>query len=181
MCATIKTKNGYIHYWFDASFDENLSKNISKSQKERECVTEKLQQLNPNASIEHEQSGAPILKNADYPCVSISHYKGWFGLFFSTSPCGVDIQPYKTNMLKGKHYFINDKEEELMLSTVNLHLIWAAKEAFFKKLKGEITDLKNEVSIIEIDDKNKVLTLIYNEKKEKLNFKIESKFIIVWT
>ncbi len=47
--------------------------------------------------------------------------------------------------------YVNEKEELLDLSQVTLQLIWGGKEALFKQFGGQIDDLKNEVSLRQID------------------------------
>lgn len=71
--------------------------------------------------------------------------------------------------------------ENLKLTNLNLHLIWSAKEAFYKRHKGEIIDLKNDVSINEICHKSNSLILIYNEIQKRINFKVFQDCVLVWT
>lgn len=177
----IETEDGLIYLWYDNSYFEKREKGKSKSEIERQEIKEKLHHLFSEAYLNYEESGAPILKNAFYSNISISHSQGWFALYFSNELIGVDVQIFKDTLFKGRSYFVNSLDEELELTKNNLHVIWGAKEAFYKKKKGNIIDLKNEVSIIEINEKLKCIKLEYNDIVEDLNFQIYEEIILVWT
>ncbi|RYM32036.1 hypothetical protein ERX46_15220 [Brumimicrobium glaciale] len=181
MNTRIETNEGLIHLWFDSNYETKRSKGLSKRDIEVEEVRNKLQESFPKARIEYEENGAPILLGASYSYISISHYGGWFALYYTEKPNGVDIQTYKSTLLKGKDYFINSKDEELELSSLNLHLIWSAKEEFYKKHKGNILNLRKDVSAIEINHESKELTLIYEGQEEVVCFYVSNDFVLVWT
>ena len=181
MNTVIKTREGLLHLWFDSSYSETQKKGLSKKEIEKTELKTKIQDLFPNAVLEHEENGAPVLINAPYGYISISHYRGWYALYFSENRNGVDIQTFKNTLLKGKDYFINSKDDELELTTLNLHLIWSAKEAFYKKHKGNIIDLKNDVSIIEINLELGLIILEFKGLHEKLNFRVFKDCVIAWT
>lgn len=177
--AQIKTINGEIYLWFDELFLERRKKGLSKEKIERKAIKDKIQQLFPGAILKHEVNGAPILLNATYSNLSISHYRGGYALYFSNESCGVDIQYFKDTLLKGRDYFVNTEEEELDLNKTNLHLIWSAKEAFFKKQKGNISDLKKEVSIKAIFEDS--IQLAYKGQIETVFYRVFQDFVLVWT
>lgn len=181
MNTKIKTKEGQIYLWFDNSYFEKRKKGISKSEIERLEIKEKLHQFSSNAYLEYEEGGAPILLESSYSNISISHSQGWFALYFSNNLNGVDVQVFKNTLLKGKDYFVNSKDEEIELTKNNLHIIWGAKEAFYKKEKGNISDLKNEVSIVEINEKLRSIELRYKGIVEELKFRLYEDIVIVWT
>lgn len=181
MDTEIRTPEGVIHLWFDETYSEQLNAGLSKKEIESTRVKREIQNLYPNAVLEHEENGAPLLIKANYSYISISHYRGWYALYFSNKTNGVDIQAFKNTLFKGKDYFINSKDDELELTATNLHLIWSAKEAFYKKHQGNIADLKNEVSVKEIDLKSKLIYLEYKDLVEVLCFRIYADFVLVWT
>src|SRR5690554_1004494 len=177
----IKTQEGLIYVWFDESSSHKRNDGLSKSEVEKKEVKRKIKDLYPTAVLEHEENGAPILKNTVYPSISISHFRGWYALYFSDKTNGIDLQTFKKTLLKGKGYFVNSKDEELPLTELHLHLIWSAKEAFYKKKKGNIQDLKNDVSIKEINFKTELVSLESEGLIEYLNFQVFQDFVLVWT
>ncbi|HLV43232.1 MAG TPA: hypothetical protein VKY37_13205 [Brumimicrobium sp.] len=181
MDTKIITKEGVIYVWFDDLYFTKKNEGLSKKTIERNEIQTKIDGIFPHAFIEHESNGAPIIKGTKFSYISVSHYGGWFALYFSEKSCGVDIQTFKTSLSQGKDYFINNQEIDLNLSSVNLHLIWSAKEAFYKKHKGLIKDLKNAVTIKEIKRESELITLEYKGLREGLTFRMFEDFVIVWT
>ena len=175
----IKTGDGVVYLWFDKTYSLNLKHKISKKEIEQSEIKRRIQELYPNAILTHDKNGAPLISGAEYTEVSISHYHGWYALYFSNQACGVDIQVFKDSLLRGKDYFVNKHDNHLELNKTNLHLIWSAKEALYKKYKGQITDLKNEVTVQQIKEHS--IDLAYMGKLEQLFLRVYSDFVIVWT
>jgi phosphopantetheinyl transferase len=176
-----ETQDGIIYTWFDKGYHGKRIEGYAKKEIDRLEVKHKLKQIFPNAELIHDENGAPIIKNADYPFISVSHYQGWFTFYLSYKKNGVDIQSFKKSLSKGRSYFINSNENYLELSQLNLHLIWCAKEAFYKKYNGDIEDLKNDVSVTKIDLNVNQLSLEYKDCKEDLSFLVNKEYVIVWT
>jgi phosphopantetheinyl transferase len=183
------TKSKYLNscgsalfVWQDIDYLKNLSEGRNKRNLEKETVKHKLESIGNDFILEHDDNGAPLILNSPYSHISISHYRGYFAVYLANKPIGVDIQVFKNSLFKGRSYFVNNHEEStLELSKINLHIIWSAKEAFFKRQLGKISDLKNEVVVVDIDtSKNNIIIKFDNEYFE-LCFEVYSKYVVIWT
>lgn len=172
--------NQRIYYWKDHTFNVSLRGNKKKCY-ERTVIEKQLSEiLGKKSKITHAKNGAPsLVENTDF-FISVSHSKGWFAIYLSPHDAGVDIQIIRNSLMDGRYYFVNENEEKsLTLTKDNLHLIWGAKEAIYKKYKGVFTDLKNDVTILSIEHSNIIGML--NEHTEKCAFlKLDSVYL-VWT
>ncbi|PHR44611.1 MAG: hypothetical protein COA32_14545 [Fluviicola sp.] len=168
--------------WKDESHFEKTGNGLKKKEIERQEVHEMLTSIDAGLILEYKSNGAPFTSNSIYTHISISHYGGHYAIYLSNKPVGVDIQVFKSSLAKGKHYFVNEAEESsIELSKINLHLIWTAKEAFYKMHSGEIPDLKNEVSIKKIDESDKSIALNYAHADFLLNYLIFENHLLTWT
>ena len=118
----------------------------------RRCLSEILNLDNVN--LEHLDNGAPFLPEYPDQFISISHSKQWYAIQLSkVDEVGVDIQLIKENIHEGRSYFVNQEEERLMdLNNLNLNLIWSAKEALYKRNKGQVEHYKESITIIKINE-----------------------------
>ena len=116
------------------------------------CLSKILKQNHVN--IEHRDSGAPYLPEYPDQFISISHSKNWYAIQLSkVDEVGIDIQLIKENIHEGRSYFINTQEESsLDLNYLNLNLIWSAKEALYKFMKGEVEQYKESITVLKIDE-----------------------------
>jgi len=177
----IDTIDSKLIIWKDNSFSEKIKQGLKKKDIETQAITEGLFYLDKKLELKHKSSGAPFTANSIYTHISISHYGGYYAIYLSKNPVGVDIQIFKDSLAKGKHYFVNEVEgSDIELTKINLHLIWTAKEAFYKKHLGEIADLKNEVSILEIDEGGELIRLKYQEEIFVLNFAVFETYVVTW-
>lgn len=177
----LEIEGGTLFYWFDDQYKTLISAGENKKELERSLIIQFLHSIYPECELIHREGQAPIIRNTPYKSISVSHYKGWFACVLSQLVVGVDIQPFKKNLWEGRHYFITDLEEEqLELSNLNLHLIWAAKEAFYKFKLGEMEDLKNEVEVSRIDIADNKLYLYYEKEEYSLDFKVNDEMVLVW-
>jgi phosphopantetheinyl transferase len=175
------TPNSKLIIWKDEMYFDKLEQGLKKREIEKQQVSEKLTTIDKGLILKYHPNSAPYAENSEFTHVSISHYRSYFSIYLSKSPIGVDIQEFKDSLVKGKHYFINKSEESaLALTKVNSHLIWTAKEAFYKKCSGEIEDLKNEVSIMDIDEAQKLIRLKYQEEIFMLNFVVFNEYVVTW-
>ena len=127
----------------------------------------------------HKDSGAPFLKNSDYK-ISISHSSNLFAIYLSKKlTIGIDIERIKKDLNKGKHYFLNASEIKVGWKPNELYLIWSAKESFYKLLEGNITDLKNDVTVLNISDNE--VQLIHKSKNYTLNYLNQLDWVLVFT
>ena len=170
-----KTAGGQLIF----GFFERESK-LAKRSFEKETVHFLLNELSLNpADLTYGEKGNPILlNNANF--ISISHSNGYFALYISKFPNGVDIQTFKERMSGGSHFFLTE-EEKKWSSHIDLHLIWSAKEAIFKKMKGEFSNYLLEISVIELDKEHHRLLVSYFGKTEELHFLLSDKMVLVYT
>lgn len=123
--------------------------------------------------------GNPLL-SLNNKFVSFSHSEGWFAVYLGDSKLGVDIQVLHKKIVDGKSYFTNEQESN-WTNEFDLHLVWAAKEAIFKKFGGEMSDLAKEVSIIQINHENQMIKASYKDETENLKFEKLDNTILVYT
>lgn len=129
--------------------------------------------------LDYKLTGQPVLMSESKEYISISHSQNWFALYIASAPVGIDIEVERISIAQGKDWFMNVRESSLYQTADALHLIWGAKEAYYKKLEGIIKDLREEVTITEIDTSS--LSIMYNKKKAILyHRKIENAYL-VWT
>ena len=83
-------------------------------------------------------------------------------------------------MSGGSHFFLTE-EEKKWSSPIDLHIIWSAKEAIFKKMKGEFSNYLLEISVIELDKEHNRLRVSYFGKTEELHFLLSDKMVLVYT
>ena len=101
-------------------------------------------------------------------------------MYLSKHPNGVDIQTFKERMSGGSHFFLLEAEKK-WTSPIDLHLIWSAKEAIFKKMNGEFSNYLLEIRVIELDKEHNRLRVSYFGKTEILNFLVDEKMVLVYT
>lgn len=161
-----------ITYGKVAKYEVLLQNGSTKKEAERTIVLALFNELGfPNPMISYRESGQPYLNNFPEKHISISHAEGWFAIGVSDQPIGIDIQSIRTRIGKGSSYFINENEQQFVNDDALLHLIWCAKEAFYKLLEGNIADLRKEVSILQINFESSTIQLTYFDKEFTLSFK----------
>ncbi len=155
-------------------------KELKKREFEKDEIHRILNLLNiPSESLSYGPLGNPIL-SLEGKFVSFSHSEGWFAVYLGNSKLGVDIQVFHKRIIDGKSYFTNERDSH-WTDELNLHLIWAAKEAIFKKHEGKMTDCRVEVSILQIDLENQTISGMYNEQSENLKFEKLENAVLVYT
>ncbi len=179
----IDTSQGKI--WFGEILLEFENDMLSKKQKERKTIDTLLKHIFKNETIELKRTskGQPYFKNKPNTHLSISHSNNWYAIYISIiSEVGIDIQTSKTKIIQGKDYFINDEENRTFdsLTFDEAHIIWCAKEAFFKLKSGNIFDLKNEVSVIEINRKMNVGKLKFKDQISSFSIVLENEFYLIF-
>lgn len=157
MISIINNPGSRIAYFRQEDYEECLKNGANKRDLEREGVGCLLKELGYDFfSIRHKPSGQPYLDQHPELYLSVSHSKGWFAVMIGSVPVGVDIQVYSERLKSGQDYFRNEREIAFENNDEALHLIWCAKEAFYKWKEGEITDLKEDMSIVEIGERTLV-------------------------
>lgn len=107
-----------------------------------------------DVELEHAENGAPFLRNRPELNISISHSGTWFALCASNkNSVGIDIEVHGTMLQKVENYFLSNAELERFEPTeMDLCVFWGAKESVFKSLRGELTNLKQDIEIVSIDE-----------------------------
>lgn len=145
-----------------------VTRMLSKGDYQRSIVRQILSELlGSKVLVAHEDSGAPYIIGFPDKRVSISHSKKMYAIQLSEGGnVGIDIQVTKKGLAKGKDYFVNNEEEELIEMTErNLHLIWSAKEAVYKRLKGNIDKYKEGMVVNDIQNDTIVVNTSGSEVK----------------
>lgn len=151
MINIINNPGSTVAYFRLENYEELLRNGANKRDLEHLGVKRLLDELGYKGfTISYKDSGQPYLKEKPELFLSVSHSKGWFAVMLGSVPVGVDVQVYSERLKAGQDYFRNDRELGFENDEQALHLIWCAKEAFYKWKEGQIADLKEEVTILEI-------------------------------
>lgn len=103
--------------------------------------------------IVKDENGKPFLK-AHTAQISISHsYPIASAMIHRLAPCGIDVEWPRQKMARIQHKFLNQEEQEYLNDTRALCIIWAAKEAIYKRHGKKYLSFKDNI-IVKIDDKN---------------------------
>ena len=135
-----------------------------------------LKKMGEKREITHNTYGAPQISKDDY--ISISHSAELVAIILSQNKCGIDIENISNKAIKIYNKFENQKkliENNSDLAT----LIWSAKECVFKlHQKGNI-NFKEDIKIMNIDNKNNKISVLFKEEKLILNYlKINNHFLV---
>ncbi len=127
-----------------------------------------LRHILPDAQVEYNDAGAPVLKSGGY--ISVSHTKGFAAVALNRdSSCGIDIEHRNRNFTKAVRRISDQTEFDLitksMLSVSDCEaLLWCAKEALFKWAGETDIDFMKDVHVTEIKlDENIFQKTIPNE------------------
>lgn len=146
---------------------------------EKEEVLRSLMLLGFDSSIAYKEGGQPFLVNYPDLFLSISHSRGWIAVYVSEKPVGIDIEFENSRILYGASYYINENEEQHIADIKSLHIIWGAKEAFYKWNEGKINNSKNDITITSIDRNNNKVEILFQEKTYVFDFLQEGEITIV--
>jgi len=176
--ARISTHKGFILIWKIAYpiYDRRTRLNRLTQRNE---VVRKLQTIGYDIQeLQYKASGQPFLPDSS-EYISISHSQNWFAIYLSSEPVGVDIEVERTSIADGKEWFLNDQESNCYHNLESLHLIWGAKEAFYKKIEGQIHNLRTDTSVKHIHANQIVLT--HKGQDTLLSHRKIEQAYIVWT
>lgn len=137
-------------------YEVRLKSGEKKRELEKNEVIRSLQMLGFDSMVSYKENGQPYLEKYPTSFLSISHSKGWFAIYIASYPVGIDIEVENPKIIEGTAYFLNEREQQFSDNLSALHLIWGAKEAFYKLKEGTIADLKNEATILSIEQNNVV-------------------------
>lgn len=178
MISIINNPNSTVAYFKQEDYDQLIASGINKRVIEKGGVQSLLQELGyGDEEIAYKESGQPYFKDKEELFLSISHAKGWFAISVGSEPVGIDIQTYSSRLIQGQDYFRNEGELAFAEDETALHLIWGAKEAFYKLKEGQIPDLKEEIGILSVS----IDTLIIDFKSDRFKLKyslVENAFLV---
>lgn len=159
-------------------YEQRLKNGEKKRDLEKNEVRKSLQMLGFDSVVGYKENGQPYLEKFPDLFVSISHSKGWFAVCVSEQPVGIDIEQENPRILEGASYFVNDREQHFTNDLRALHLVWGAKEAFYKLKEGKIGDLKNEVTLLSIEE-DKTLKLEFETTVYDFDFEQDNGITVV--
>lgn len=156
---------------------EKLLDEYSKSELQN-LMTEYLvhDELEGVFEISRNNDGAPYIKSDKFSEISISHSSNFFCVYLASEAVGVDIEADRLIKQAGKSYFINDNENQDW-SNAELLAIWSGKESLYKKLKGQINDLRLDATTEEISDK---VVLEYNGERFSFDLFQNGEYTLVY-
>lgn len=148
--------------WIVNAADNGFEKGAHESRQEFEArvLAWMLAETVGEAGLEHTEKGAPFLPQLPELNLSIAHSGVWFALGVSkTHAVGIDIEAHGTILQKVENYFLTTTELERFQPTEReLCVLWGAKESVFKVLRGEVTNLKDDIEIVSMDENRVVAT-----------------------
>ncbi|WP_300663281.1 hypothetical protein [Fluviicola sp.] len=178
MISIINNPDFVLAYFKQENYEALLRSGINKRDLEKQGILILLDELGyGNLHIDYKTSGQPYFEAKSELFLSISHSKGWFAVMVGRKPVGIDVQVYSERLKAGQDYFRNDREIEFSEDETALHLMWCAKEVFYKWKEGKVQDLKEEVSLLKIEKE----TLLVDFEKTAYSLKyqlIEDAFLV---
>lgn len=180
MISIINNPNSTVAYFKQEGHLQMITGEVNKRAVEKNGVRTLLRELEyGDFEIGYKETGQPCLKGKPEVFLSVSHAKGWVAVSLGSEPVGVDIQPFSSRLKQGQDYFRNERERVFSEDEKALHLIWGAKEAFYKLKEGQIPDLKEAVSVRRIS--KDTLVLEFESKLYELGYRIFEDTFLVFT
>lgn len=120
--------------------------------------------------------------------ISISHSKQLVAVAVAGRPIGIDLQIITPKAQRVAHRVFSELEINKSSSLVDLTLLWAVKEAFYKYIQIPGLDFKTDMSVDEwsvLGDQIKGCgKVVVDGKLEKINFEgllINEEYVLVYT
>lgn len=178
MISIINNPNSVVAYFKQEDYNSLIAGGVNKRAIEKGGIKLLLEELGyGEVEILYKQTGQPYFKDRSGSFFSISHAKGWFAVIIGSEPVGIDIQAQSSRLKAGQDYFRNENERAFSEDETALHLIWSAKEAFYKLKEGEIADLKEDVSVLSISSDTLVVDF-ESTRFELKYFLVEDAFLV---
>ena len=101
------------------------------------------------AELVKDDDGKPHLEDSLF-FVSISHTVGYSAAIAHPRPCGIDVQRIVPRIRKLAPRFVGAEEDSRLLDgfrLLQLHLIWAAKEAMYKAYGRRQLDFREQLNV----------------------------------
>ncbi len=180
MISIINNPDSVLAYFKQENYTKLLKDGVNKRELEKEEIRKLLSELGcGDLRIAYKTNGQPYFEAKPELFLSISHSKGWFAVMVGTKPVGIDVQVYSERLKAGQDYFRNEQEVQFSENETALHLMWCMKEAFYKWKEGEIADLKEDVSLVKIEEET--LLVDFEGQEYLLNYKILEDVFLVFT
>ena len=110
-----------------------------------------LRRVAPDAEVEYEPSGAPLLKNSLYEHISVSHSRTSVAVALSHARCAVDIESLDRNFEKIARRYTTPAERALCAEAWWLAAAWCAKECAYKIVGRESVDFLHDIMLCAVD------------------------------
>ena len=126
--------------------------------------------------------GKPLLPDQPFE-LSISHTEGYAAILLGNGKLGVDVQHYKSNVMKVRDRFLDENELEMAQDIETTTLFWAAKEAVYKYNAKPSLDFRDPITIHSIEKEILPSSFVYQEVITQLNlgWKKLDDAMLVWT
>tara|TARA_B100000609_G_C17140622_1_gene395338 strand:+ start:271 stop:846 length:576 start_codon:yes stop_codon:yes gene_type:complete len=156
-----------------------LPKNIKSNKRKKEWICSRLllQKISPNASVEYNQYGAPILSNGK--AVSISHSHDYCVILISKKIAAIDLELISVKSDRLKSQFISKQEVGHITKSEISTLIWCAKECLFKIHQRGNLIFKKDLIINKIKE-NFIITLLKNTTYKLHYEKFENYYLVYY-
>lgn len=161
------------------NYNVRLRNGEKKRDIEKEEVLRSLSLLGFDSIIAYKESGQPFLENYPELFLSISHSRAWMAVYVSEKPVGIDIEFENSRIFYGASYYINEKEEHYISDIKCLHIIWGAKEAFYKWKEGKVENTKDDITITSIDMNNNKVKVLFQDETHVFDFLQEDEITLV--
>ena len=122
--------------------------------------------------IRKDEHGKPFLINSTAQ-ISISHsFPIASAMIDLNGPCGIDVEWPREKMVNIQHKFLHSSELAYRGNETALCIIWAAKEAIYKRYGKKRLSFKEHISIL-LDEDNPTAELMTEEGKVKVPLVLE--------
>ena len=101
------------------------------------------------AELVKDDDGKPRITDSAFH-VSISHTVGYSAAIAHPRACGIDVQRMVPRIRRLAHKFVNAREQQQLREAdelVQLHLLWAAKEAMYKAYGRRQVDFREHLRV----------------------------------
>lgn len=110
-----------------------------------------LRRISPDAEVEYEMSGAPLLKNSPYTHISVSHCRDSVAVALSCHVCGVDMERLDRDFSRVAERYMTEHERGLSPEAWWMAAVWCAKECLYKMAGREGVDFRRDMAVEAID------------------------------
>lgn len=110
-----------------------------------------LRQFLPDAVIEYNAVGAPVLTSHNNVFISVSHSSSVAALAISSRPCAVDIESVKRDVSRVSRRYTNETEIALSDSSnaIFYTAVWCAKETLYKLSGQKGLNIQHDLTVID--------------------------------